>query len=85
MYDAGLVEEARTLAQRGYEKSAPMRSVGYVEALAVARGELALEKAIELTAQRTRNYAKRQLTWFKKEKADVLRPPFSAALIADRL
>jgi tRNA dimethylallyltransferase len=85
MYDAGLVEEARSLAARGYDKSAPMRSVGYVEALAVSKGDLKLEDAIALTAQRTRNYAKRQITWFKKEKAEFLAPPYSARLISSRL
>lgn len=85
MYEAGLVEEARALAARGYAEAAPMRSVGYPEALAVARGELPLERAIALTAQRTRNYAKRQLTWFRKEpSAEVLAPPWDAGLIAGR-
>lgn len=85
MYAAGLVDEAKALAARGYEHAAPMRSVGYVEALAAAQGKLTLDEAIALTAQRTRNYAKRQFTWFKKEQGEVLAPPYDAALIAGRL
>jgi tRNA dimethylallyltransferase len=85
MYAAGLVDEARALAARGYRHAAPMRSVGYGEALSVAEGRLQLDEAIALTAQRTRNYAKRQFTWFKKERGEALVPPYDAALIAGRL
>lgn len=81
MYAAGLVEEARALAERGWALAAPMRSVGYAEALAVAQGRLGEAEAISLTAQRTRNYAKRQLTWFKKEPAAIrLAPPYALPL-----
>ncbi|MFT3836406.1 MAG: tRNA (adenosine(37)-N6)-dimethylallyltransferase MiaA [Myxococcaceae bacterium] len=67
MFEHGLVDEARSLAERGFREAAPMRSVGYVEALAVADGKMTLEAAINDTAQRTRHYAKRQVTWFKRE------------------
>lgn len=81
MYAAGLVEEARALAERGWAEAAPMRSVGYAEALAVAQGRLGEAEAILVTAQRTRNYAKRQLTWFKKEPAAIrLAPPYALPL-----
>jgi tRNA dimethylallyltransferase len=76
IYAAGLVEETRQLVARGYRDAAPMRSVGYAEALQVVDGTLSLERAVELTAQSTRKYAKRQFTWFKKEPgAHVLAPP----------
>ena len=45
-----------------------MRAVGYLQALQVVEGGLTLAQAIQDTAQATRHYAKRQLTWFKKEK-----------------
>jgi len=78
MFDAGLVDEARALAARGFRDAAPMRSVGYVEALAVADGTLTLEAAIEETAKRTRHYAKRQLTWFRAEaQAKFVAPPYA--------
>jgi tRNA dimethylallyltransferase len=54
-----------------------MRSVGYAQALQVVRGELSQEEAIRLTAHATRRYAKRQLTWFRKEAgAQFLSPPY---------
>lgn len=78
MFERGLVDEVRGLVAQGYEGAAPMRSVGYKEALAVVRGQLSLEEAIRLTARDTRHYAKRQLTWFRKEpEARFLAPPYA--------
>ncbi|HEY1087566.1 MAG TPA: tRNA (adenosine(37)-N6)-dimethylallyltransferase MiaA [Archangium sp.] len=71
MFDAGLVDETRALVAKGYRDSAPMRAVGYLQALQVVDGTLTLERAIHDTAQATRHYAKRQFTWFKKEKGAV--------------
>lgn len=68
MFDAGLVEETRALVERGFRATAPMRAVGYAQALEVVDGTLTREQAIVDTAQATRHFAKRQLTWFKKEK-----------------
>ncbi len=68
MFASGLVEETRALVEKGYRHAAPMRAVGYLQALQVVDGTLTLSKAIEDTAQATRHYAKRQLTWFKKER-----------------
>ncbi len=67
MYEAGLVEETRALVARGFRHTAPMRAVGYTQALDVVDGLRTQEEAIAATAQATRHYAKRQLTWFKKE------------------
>lgn len=78
MYAAGLVSEARALAERGYRQAAPMRAVGYVQALQVVDGTLQSEQAIEMTAQATRHYAKRQLTWFRKERRAVHLAPDAA-------
>lgn len=83
LYDKGLIDETRALLERGFGEAAPMRSVGYPEARQVLDGQLTVEAAVALTAQRTRNYAKRQLTWFKKEpNAQLLEP--AAALTALR-
>lgn len=71
MFEAGLVAETRALVERGYRAAAPMRAVGYLQALQVVDGALTEEAAILDTAQATRHYAKRQLTWFKKEKGAV--------------
>ncbi len=67
LFSSGLVDEVQRLVDKGFEDTAPMKSVGYVEALQVVKGTLSFGPAIELVAQRTRHYAKRQLTWFKKE------------------
>jgi tRNA dimethylallyltransferase len=68
MFDAGLVDETRALVERGFRATAPMRAVGYAQALQVIDGALSVAQAISDTAQATRHYAKRQFTWFKKEK-----------------
>jgi tRNA dimethylallyltransferase len=47
----------------------PFESLGYRQALQVVRGEISLEQAIFDTALRTRQYAKRQMTWFRREPA----------------
>lgn len=68
MFEAGLVDETRALVARGYREAAPMRAVGYLQALQVVDGTMSEPEAISDVAQATRHYAKRQLTWFKKEK-----------------
>jgi tRNA dimethylallyltransferase len=75
MFARGLVEETRGLLARGFADAAPMRSVGYVQARAVVEERMTLEEAIVDTAQETRRYAKRQLTWFRKEPGAVFVPP----------
>ena len=78
MFEAGLIDETRALVARGYRAAAPMRAVGYVQALQVVDGTLSLSDAIADVAQKTRHYAKRQWTWFKKEKGAVLVEPSGA-------
>ena len=68
MFASGLIEETRSLVDRGYRQAAPMRAVGYLQALQVVDGAMTEAEAITDVAQATRHYAKRQLTWFKKEK-----------------
>jgi tRNA dimethylallyltransferase len=75
LYARGLVDEVRALLARGYGEAAPMRSVGYVQARAVVEGRLTEREAIAQTAQETRHYAKRQLTWFRKEPGARFVPP----------
>lgn len=68
MFDAGLVSEVESLLASGVpEQAKPFESLGYRQALAVVRGELSLQQAITDTALRTRQYAKRQMTWFRHE------------------
>ena len=78
MFDAGLLDEVRSLVSRGYREAPPMASVGYREALMAAEGQISRDEAIRLAAQATRHYAKRQLTWFRKEtEARFVSPPYS--------
>jgi len=66
MFAAGLVEETRALlAQYGPVKA--LDSLGYRQALSVIRGEETLPQAVAAAQQGHRNYAKRQMTWFRRE------------------
>jgi tRNA dimethylallyltransferase len=77
MFEAGLVDEVRRLVAAGFRNAPAMGSVGYAQALAVVEGRLGLEEAIEDAAKKTRHYAKRQQTWFKKEQgAQTIEPPY---------
>ena len=66
MFGAGLVEETRGLLAR-YGQVKALDSLGYRQALAVIDGSLPLESAVTAAQQGHRNYAKRQLTWFRRE------------------
>jgi tRNA dimethylallyltransferase len=67
MFTEGLVEEVEALYKKGYGKETPaMNTIGYKEVGDYLRGEITLERAKELVKQHARNYAKRQMTWFRK-------------------
>ncbi len=69
MFESGLLEEVRSLLARGTPRTAkPFESLGYKEALAVVEGRMAPDEAIAAAQIETRHYAKRQLTWFRREK-----------------
>ncbi|MFM7753907.1 MAG: tRNA (adenosine(37)-N6)-dimethylallyltransferase MiaA [Cyanobium sp.] len=66
MYDGGLVEETAALLAR-YGDACPMlATMGYAEARMLLGGELSREQAIAISERRTRQYAKRQRTWFRR-------------------
>ena len=68
MLAAGWLAEVEGLLASGVSPEAqPMQGVGYRGLAAVVRGELVLEEALPQIQQRTRNFARRQITWFKKE------------------
>lgn len=72
MIEQGLVEEVRGLLERGYTRDlVSMQGLGYKEIAAYLDGEYSLEEAIERIQKNTRHFAKRQLTWFRREK-DVI-------------
>jgi tRNA dimethylallyltransferase len=68
MFADGLVAEAEAILARGVsEKAKPFESIGYRQALQVIRGELSVKDAIFYSKRDTRQYAKRQMTWFRQE------------------
>ncbi len=72
MVEMGLVEEVQRLKEMGYQKNmVSMQGLGYKEILAYLEGECTLEEAVFLIKRDTRHFAKRQLTWFRRER-DVI-------------
>ncbi|WP_207750510.1 tRNA (adenosine(37)-N6)-dimethylallyltransferase MiaA [Anaerotignum lactatifermentans] len=68
MIEAGLLEEVRGLLNRGYDGSlVSMQGLGYKEFLPYFSGEITLEEAVAQLKQGTRRFAKRQLTWFRRQ------------------
>jgi tRNA dimethylallyltransferase len=68
IFERGLVDEVRHLLAAGVARGAkPFESLGYKQALQVVEGSLTPEQALESTQLETRRYAKRQITWFRKE------------------
>lgn len=68
LFANGLLDEVRTLIRAGHgPELRPMTGHGYAEAMRHLEGEWTVERAIEETARRTRQYAKRQLTWFRRD------------------
>jgi len=67
MFENGLVEETRALLGRGLEQNEKaMQALGYRQVVEHLRGQRSLAETIELVKSRTRNFAKRQMTWFNK-------------------
>jgi len=67
MFDSGLVEETQGLLKKYGAAARPLASLGYKQAVEYLNGELTLEKAVQAAQQGHRNYAKRQMTWFRRE------------------
>lgn len=66
--EEGLINETKILLKKGYDPKLPsMSSLGYPEIIKYIKGECNLEEALEELQKNTRNYAKRQLTWFRRE------------------
>jgi tRNA dimethylallyltransferase len=90
LYDEGLVEETAGLIERFGSDCPLLQTIGYGEAARLLAGELTATQAIALTERRTRHYAKRQRTWFRRQHqphwlrqgpddADLLRQALKAA------
>ena len=67
MFQDGLVEETRSLLEKYGDAARPLASLGYKQVVQFLRGELTREQALGAAQQAHRNYAKRQLTWFRRE------------------
>jgi tRNA dimethylallyltransferase len=67
MFDSGLVEETEGLVARYGDSIPQLQSLGYRQALQLLRGEVDRESAIAAAQKAHRNYAKRQMTWFRRE------------------
>lgn len=73
MIEDGLVDEVKGLINKGYSKDlTSMQGIGYKEIIEYLNGELTLDDAIEKIKQDTRHFAKRQLTWFRREKEVIM-------------
>ncbi|NWK83829.1 tRNA (adenosine(37)-N6)-dimethylallyltransferase MiaA [Staphylococcus sp. GSSP0090] len=87
MLERGLLSEVKQLVENGYETSQSMQAIGYKEIVPVVKGQIGLDEATNKLKQHSRNYAKRQMTWFKN-KLDVLwldRENMSLSLMLDEV
>ncbi len=69
MLEGGLIDEVKSLMERGYTKDMiSMQGLGYKEIIDYLNGDSTLDEAVYILKRDTRHFAKRQLTWFKREK-----------------
>ena len=72
MLKEGLLEEVQKLKDMGYHRGmVSMQGLGYKEILAYLDGEYPLEESVRILKRDTRHFAKRQLTWFRREKDTI--------------
>ena len=69
MFEIGLLDETRRLRERYGAAARPLTSLGYKQAVQLLQGEITREQALQAAQQAHRNYAKRQMTWFRREPA----------------
>ena len=67
MFESGLIEETAALLKKYGDAIRPLGSLGYKQAVQFLRGELTPDQALQSAQQAHRNYAKRQMTWFRRE------------------
>jgi tRNA dimethylallyltransferase len=67
MFEAGLVQETKTLMEKYGSAAGPLGSLGYKQAVQLLSGEMTQVQALQAAQQGHRNYAKRQMTWFRRE------------------
>jgi tRNA dimethylallyltransferase len=67
MFESGLLEETRQLLAKYGNAARPLTSLGYKQSMQLLRGEIDARTALQMAQQAHRNYAKRQMTWFRRE------------------
>jgi tRNA dimethylallyltransferase len=89
MFQRGVVEETRQLLERGLDQNrTAMQAIGYRQIVEHLRGERSLPETIELVKTRTRQFAKRQMTWFRRQTSlnwIQLAPTDEPAAMANRI
>ncbi len=86
MLETGLIEETRRLLLKGYSPELkPMQSIGYKHIVKYIKRDWNLETALRVMQRDTRRYAKRQITWFRKERGIVWISPDNITLIKDKI
>ena len=68
MFDDGLVEEVKNLLEKYSKNDFWLKTIWYMEVIDYLEGKISLDECLEIVRQHNRNYAKRQLTWFRKYK-----------------
>ena len=71
MLEAGLIDEVRALMRDGNSHPTAMQAIGYKEIAAALEGQISMDEAVTLVKKLSRNYAKKQLTWFKRDPRTV--------------
>ncbi len=86
MFETGLLDEAGALLSRFGDALPAKLPIGYAEAIACARGEIAKEEAIRRVQVAHRRYARRQITWLRKERGvEWVRSPYDMDALAHRI
>lgn len=68
MFSRGLLDEVRDILDKGYDPDLnPLRTIGYQEPIRHLRGEISYDEMVRLVKRNSRRYAKRQLTWFRRD------------------
>ena len=67
MFDSGLLEETGNMLKKYGDAARALSSLGYKQAVQLLRGEIDRDTAVQAAQQAHRNYAKRQITWFRRE------------------
>lgn len=69
MIQQGLIEETKNILEKGFDENLnSLNTVGYKEIISYLKNKITLERAVELIKRNTRRFAKRQMTWFRKDK-----------------